>query len=128
MATSLRYVVLCNALLLALPPGWCCVTPARTVESKAKTPPPCTCCHCSEANDLQQTSLPAKPTIPSKPCCKSSNFAVAASPEKSVKMPATGLVTFAIGLNAASTGHLVIVPSLPIPSPPLHVLKCLWLC
>jgi hypothetical protein len=128
MATFLRYVVLGNALLLALPPGWCCVSPAQTVDSKAKTPPPRNCCHCSEANESQQTSLPAKPTVPSVPCCKAGSFTVAASPEKTVKMPVADTVAFSLRLIEVADVHPVTICGLPISSPPLHLLNCLWLC
>ena len=122
----LRGLVLSCSLALALPPGWCCLVPARATQD---TPVPAG--HCCSYTKSAPPADPVPEPAPAKPggcgCCERDSTppldperliaapAPAASPAVEPSPPRAGPgLTFAVGFHA--------------PSPPLQILYCVWLC
>lgn len=121
-------LVLCNAFLLVLPQGWCCVLPMQAGETLAPVPEAKSCCHAKTA----QPKTPAQQEEPVRPvpsCCCEADYAApevakVASPEYFALLSwalvdIDVIATPAVAANAAE---------LPIFIPPLRLLHCLWLC
>lgn len=128
----LRLASLACGLLLALPPGWCCLWlpgPARASAAPTEVPagPCCPCC-----NHPAQPAEPAAPAPPQRCPCADRE---ATTPE-AVKPPALqagdSLATPVPAADdlapSAAPGGLVPASSLALPSAPLNVLHCVWLC
>ena len=110
------------ALLLALPPGFCCFAVAGTA---AKGSPPKSCCQKSAARHSDQQ--PAQHCPHGATCCERHGV----NPPDAVQIS-----------DLQSQGIVAAVPALPLPAvglnadpgvvlphtgPPLHVLHCVWL-
>jgi hypothetical protein len=130
----LRLASLTCGLLLALPPGWCCLWlpgPARAVAASTDAPAepccPC-CCHPAQPTELPP---PAPAPVPRCPCADRD----ATTPE-AVKPPALQAgadpgapVPAAADLSpSAAPGGSLPALSLALSSAPLNVLHCVWLC
>jgi hypothetical protein len=127
-AWILKIVLLGNALLLALPPGLCCLEPARRREVK---PPPTACCQTRQEGSSEPASAPARDSQVEKCCCL-----------REAVIPGQGDLTGLTPLDAAASfalpafdpPRLVALSAgvdaylLADPGPPLHVLKCVWRC
>jgi hypothetical protein len=149
MRTALRYLVLCNALLVALPPGWCCVLPMQPANLGAEPVECCTnsttprpkpieptrqrsCCHHADSS-AQASIMPAAPVSDSLPtvpncCCE---FVPSVVPNVySVDLHDGVGVPLAATINGLiSAGQSLEIPCVFHPvSPPLHLQNCVWLC
>jgi hypothetical protein len=123
MVAVLRVLVLANALLLALPPGWCCL-PA---DEPARAAAPCRgCCH--QAGDPQDATPEPEPLPPANDCCCLWD-----------SVPPPDSRGLAPDLSVAAAVFAEALPVLHAPRvereaphsfapPPRHVLLCLWLC
>src|SRR5438132_507194 len=106
MGTLFRCLVLCNALLLALPPGWCCARslgscdrPPPKVEQTTETPS-ATCCHHREPETAKSPRpIDPRPALP-KTCCWRGDATPAAVPKK---------------LQAERAQELILACAAPIP-------------
>jgi hypothetical protein len=128
MSNVLRILVLGNALLLALPPGWCCLLPARPTAPAPEDALPC-CPLCR--HEAQQPASPpeACPNPPAGGCSCQSDPATppqakTAAPDLSVApdFASAGEALAPTGIGPA----LAVLPSFA--SPPLQVLLCVWRC
>jgi hypothetical protein len=128
MSVFSRYLVLASALVLALPPGWCCVRPALAAESRAEPAPARVCCHCAVPEQGPRKPVPTKPGFPSKPCCEVGSGTIVTSPEKPQNTLVADLTTVAPGLDNAFDEQVTVFCTVPASSLPLHVRNCLWLC
>lgn len=127
-----RVVIAVSALTLILPPGWCSFVSFKKVEPRHETPTKvngncCDLCHCRK-----QEKPPAPiPELPPRTrcCCYELDWLKPPLSEQvdddltfSVPLDLTGQRFAPYAICAAAD------LSLPVPSPPLHVLKCVWLC
>src|SRR3954452_7725038 len=122
MVKASRYLLMLTAsLVLVLPAGWCCL-----LQGKAHGPTPAghTCCCCDSPSEEESEPTPE----PTSCCCGDNNLPL---PEQavSVDVPAGVSLLPAADLASSAQTHAAIhfLPA-PIPSRPLHVLRCLWLC
>ena len=128
MRTALRnFLVLATCVLLALPPGWCCIVAMTT----CRPAPRLDCVDCRTGCCPQPAppkELPAR--APVKSCCLDQHLALKKTAEAD---------EYGWSGGAADLPYLTITPalathvSLPVASrlaPPrnLHVLLCVWLC
>jgi hypothetical protein len=122
-AGLIRLLSLGCGLLLALPPAWCCYNPLPRGPAPAE-PAHASCCHKKEA------PKPAPCQPPPVHCpCYDRNTAPPAGPTK-ITADLSHPVPLAL---AAADDHRAGPPFDAGPvrltlSPPLHLLKCLWLC
>ena len=130
----LRSLAFACSLLLALPPGWCCLWlpgPARAAAAPTEAPaePCCPCCNHPVPPTESEAPAPAPPQR--CPCADRETT----TPE-AVKPPAL-LAGDHLGTPipcaddlapSAAPGGLVPASSLAPSSAPLNVLHCGWLC
>lgn len=140
---AMKALVIGNALLLAMPPGWCCRD--WTVRDAAPAPA-ASCCHARTAGHASSPGhtqhaqaqeapsrdvAPAQPALPKIQCCC---LREAPTPPRVtfdaqtqiylVLSPAPSLDLTAEGAAVARVGDAVFHNA----GPPLHVLQCVWLC
>jgi hypothetical protein len=125
MNALLRVLVVGNALLLTLPPGWCC--PAPVAEKPAAPPAAPSCCHAEvpPAPDSQPLSCPMSAT---KCCCQ---FDSTAPPHiaKYVVDSAWSLPLIpAVSPSVSDAAIAAEAAAILFPSPPINVLQCVWRC
>jgi hypothetical protein len=130
---QLRLSALACGLLLALPPGWCCLllpcpvraaAPAQTEATADEAQCPC-CRH--TVPQPQPPSDAAPPRCPQPTCCAAAPDAVKPSaPLADTALPAA-LPAADLSPCPAPTGPAAAVAPSPA-STPLHVLHCVWLC
>jgi hypothetical protein len=119
-------------VMLALPPGWCCIlAPAAAVAAeRPSVPGPPACCPgcCPEPSPAQDEQPPSR--APCTVCCGDQNVPLSKratdyAPDATVAaLPVTVAVLPGPG---GAPGR--IAPAWPL-SPPraLHLLQCVWLC
>jgi hypothetical protein len=130
MRPLLRALVLCNGLLLGLPPGWCCPFLARAHEPAPQAKP---CCHHTEETEQPSPPTPPANPEPGKPCdaCACQRDATVTPdtrtlhPDVAVAIPLAlaHVGTFPVGGSALSAR-----PDVYALSPPPQLLHCVWLC
>lgn len=132
MGFVLRSLVLVTSLVLALPPGWCNFVPSQKSGKSEETPKKahggcCDLCHCQDRE--KPPPQHDKPIPLTRCCCYELDWLKPSPPEEIDSDPVLSVPLiivdahpscFCVGVAADLT--------LPIPSPPLHVLKCVWLC
>jgi hypothetical protein len=128
----LRSLLTVCCLVLALPPGWCSIVSAPVARDKEVPPKKahsgcCDLCHCKDRE--KPSPEPKQPAPPSRCCCYELDWL---KPNPPVTAQADlSLVAFVTPLDniptVAPVGYDLDL-SIPVPSPPLHVLKCVWLC
>jgi hypothetical protein len=126
MGTIAQFLALCTAVLLALPAGWCCASPAPEVtETKSNVPP---CCQSKHEEGKSSDSAPGNPHRNCE-CCWAPESSTA--PSKTF-VPDGALVAIPVAVvTAPITLPSVIEPvetRLLSASSPLHVLLCTWIC
>ena len=124
-----RILVLICSLQLALPQGWCCQLIASAAKSVAETATSEATCHsCCHRNAVPEPT--EKPTEPSKGDCSCTardtllpDTVKQINADFFVYLPVPGNVTpiTAIAADTAEFDH-------SLPTCPLHVIHCLWLC
>jgi hypothetical protein len=141
-APLLKLAVVLQALLLALPPGWCCAIAWPTGKTVAggeaasgntgETVRPC--CHArmpSRPGDADRNSAPSRPTPvrPAAECCCSR---VATTPPRLVHQTDDDALPLYVDLPIANatvlSGQRDTVQCVHPAGPRLHVLKCVWRC
>jgi len=121
-----RILVHLCSVLLATPIGWCCWLPVVHADEKADE---AKCC-CTP----KEKPVPSKQEAPqpSRSCCCEAIPVISSTSELTGKDPASALPAILVpsaSLAAISLASSVLDPrSLHDPSPPLHLLHCLWLC
>lgn len=122
---SLQLCTLLNAMLLALPPGWCMSVcqPQIAEPAAAKM----SCCQRAAAKTTDSTKSPVMPTV--RCCC----LRDATVPEKSVQLPDVhSLFLPTVSNDLASLGEYPATYEaafIPIDAGlRLHVLLCVWRC
>jgi hypothetical protein len=124
-------LVFAAALLLALPPGWCCV-PLSLGKASASPLANRGCCQTQASSPGQpcpEHNQADGPVVPSTSCCCPAGSVLPPAPE----LPPVGWISAALpaiggaDLAPAASWPTWDVPS-PFPSPPLQILHCVWLC
>jgi hypothetical protein len=138
-------VLLCS-LPLVLPRGWCCIFAGPLKAALTKVAPsrpgccPCTgercrscaggtCCSCATQTPPADPGQPDTPR-PVKHCpCADRDTTLSSGPEQGSPdlLPPEPLAELTLPVVALAR-FLGAVPAFPFHPPPLHVLKCLWLC
>ena len=119
-------------LVLLLPPGWCSIVCAPVVESKGEGPKKthggcCDLCPCQDRE--KPPAEPNKPAPPSRCCCYELDWLKPKPPPRPVvDLSLFAFVTPADRAPTSATVRHELDLSIPVPSPPVHVLKCVWLC
>jgi len=127
MAMNLRILACTQALLLALPPGWCCIAPQ---PAAAEQPLVATgyldCCH--QDSPTNDTPGPCSGR-PIDLCCCHADMTIPAS-----QLTMTGKAIFTVPVSLAgdtTTDQCAPRPlavGLRPPGPSLQVLHCVWRC
>lgn len=122
-----RILMLCCGLLLALPPGWCCIfaiQPAR--KETRKIVPHCPCC-CDKSQEPNPTPKPAPHKPQRCPCADRQTT----TPDSVKAMPVSLTVLAVLPvLDPTLTESLACTPA-PLPtfvSSSPQLLHCVWLC
>lgn len=121
-----KCLVFATALLVALPPGWCC---AKQVVKPEKAPAKAKhCCCCPESSPKPQSGTNRLPPDFFKNCCCQKDTTAPQNPESPALdlSPAISLVIDNSGKHAIHTA--VLLDAASFSSPPLHILQCLWRC
>ncbi len=127
-----RFLTLVGSLLLALPPGWCCMlwpqAPAQETRTAASQTRPC-CGQC-EPEGKPPAPSPGKPApLPAGKCpCHDRDTTSPDAPKgvgPHLLAPATPLVVGPPPCWAGSGRH---VDPPAFVSNPLRLLNCVWLC
>jgi hypothetical protein len=133
MSALSRRFLLTACCLVLLPQSWCsfvavaqgCGREKKTV-SKAQS----SCCDLCQCGNRQEPTPEPKRPIPSSQCrCCQLDWLKPKPPQNPVVD--LSLFAFLAGLEADSTRPAVqrdLGMSIPGPSTPLHLLKCVWLC
>jgi hypothetical protein len=126
-AFASKLLVLTSAVLLALPPGWCCATPSQKPAQTPAKHAAHSCCR-----QPKQTPTPDQEPGPGQPvqkCCCENDLASPANPEKaspdltfSVPVPSPDTLMAEVGGAGAASAIS------PTASPPLYILQCVWRC
>ncbi len=117
-------------LVLVLPPGWCRFASARGARDEEEAPQQAHggCCDLRHCKDREKCPPePKHPTSPSRCCCYERDWLKPNPPEVRV----VDLSLMAMVIPEESTCAVLrnqLCLSIPGPSPPLHLLKCAWLC
>jgi hypothetical protein len=132
MQPFLRHLApLACGLLLALPPGWCCLLqpcPARAAAPAPADPgPQCPCC----SHPIPPPEAPA-PVPPPRCPCADRDATKSGTVKPPALLPGDGLAaapTSAPDLQPSTApGESLAGPNLALPSVSLHILHCVWLC
>src|SRR5262245_14200997 len=146
MSRRLTILVLVCSLPLILPRGWCCLFagPVRAALKKLAAPRPgrcpCTgasccscaggcCCSCAVESAPARHGKPDTPR-PVKHCpCSDRDTTLPSGPEKcdADLLPPDPVIGPSLPVEPPPIFARATLP-FPSPPPPLHVLKCLWLC
>jgi hypothetical protein len=133
MSLLSRILVLGSAMVIALPPGWCCLgfrvaaaeyTPAEAV------PQPKSCCHTEPEPVAADEPAGQAPSAPALSCCCRDEAAVRSDQKVVADGPtlAAPLVPPAVDwagpLTSSHTDHLTPLALASL----LQVLHCVWLC
>jgi len=127
MSAFPKLLVLTCALLLALPPGWCCATPNPKAADLPAQPTHSCCQH--EQPTPNQEPMPA---VPVQQCCCEKDLASPSSPSSPKTTSLDLAISIPVVIPDAPAAHVAGVGVLdfagPSPSPPLNVLQCVWRC
>lgn len=125
----LRFIAMLCCVNLALPPGWCSMAfpPHAQPPAAAKHGGCCKLCGCKDREEPPPAA--PKPVPPARCCCYELDWLKPPLPV-TVQLDG-GLVALLPPPDAIpAEPSLRLVSDLAIrgPSPPLHVLNCVWLC
>lgn len=118
-------------VVVVLSPGWCSTVAAPvtgSTEEPTKQAPGgcCELCHCKDRE--KPPPEPKQPAPPSRCCCYELDWL---QPNQPVTVEADPLLVAFVTLldnpSVVAVGY-DLDQSIPVPAPPLHVLKCVWLC
>jgi hypothetical protein len=120
----IHMLVLTNAMLLAFPPSWCCMVRfPRAAEEKAQS-----CCQ-KKANPCGSKEKQPEPRSTDDCCCRIDATLPPHAEVASNRLDDLGLIVGFVDLEACSlfdVGQEAAVEI--IPSPPLRICHCVWLC
>ena len=128
----IRGVVLWNALLLALPQGWCCLVPrlpvrpcpepARSAAEQGKD-----CCHPKGPGDSGVRKA-LSPQEPCRQCCCQDGSEVVAPEKARLDLATAAVVPVSSGDSEIDRQGVAPAWGFYSHSPPLRFLHCVWLC
>lgn len=119
-----KLLALCNALLLALPAGWCCLPAAEEGRESHVQPAP-TCCASQEREPAPDDPSPVQSD---SECCCPKDGLRATTVEQTLSL-STAILAVVPGIVAAQPEATALHTSVLVDaSPPLNVLQCVWRC
>jgi hypothetical protein len=135
-----RSLAILSGLLLALPQGWCCffgvadccAKPQQTQKEESAPPTPkrsCCCCLEQPSGEPTDSEPVPPPTKPAKSCCCEKQ--PTAPPKAVQQLPDLDALPSTLPIPLTTDAREESVPAGQVfigPSPPLHVLHCIWLC
>jgi hypothetical protein len=128
-----RYLLLTCGLLLALPPGWCCMVPARGVAEdvrKRDDSPPRSCC--DRGHRAPAPAAPERPKRAPLPFDQCPCFERSASTDVPKTVGCDHALAAPLPLVDLVPSPTVAVPTLAQPASPLdsslQLVHCVWLC
>jgi hypothetical protein len=122
-------LALSAALLLALPPGWCCFPLQRSPEA-GPTAPKRECCHGGAAPG-ERGPAPSDheaPAAPASSCCCLTDTTLPPTPQTPPADSTSAPLVLPDGIAAHPTAADPIPASAVHSPPPPRLLHCLWLC
>jgi hypothetical protein len=134
-----KRVVLVFALVLALPPHWCCVLPLKAAQTTVGQSSAASCCH--DTNEPSQATCccsskprPAAPPAQPVPFVEACGCAIPLSTPPAGVAPsppeAAALIVFADINGSITSGvvHQQLEEFSPPPDCSLHLFQCVWRC
>lgn len=126
-----KILVIASSVLLALPPGWCTFIslPIVRAKSEASTKAHGGCCDLCRCPDQAKPPQPQEPTPPSRCCCYELDWLKPVPPQR-VEVDTTSAI-FIVPSNCSPGQRIAsqdLDLSIPVPSPPLQILHCVWTC
>jgi hypothetical protein len=132
-----RLLALCGAMILALPPGWCCFALNALVAASAQAgdaaPPVHQCCRTPATPPTPATPAgkdatpPAGPTTPKKACCCQQDVSgpkdADTHPQAPVAAMACAPQPAPVIVSSPPTGRLI-----PGTTVSLQLIHCVWTC
>ena len=119
-------------LVLAMPQGWCGHLPALRGKVTGEAPKKlhggcCDLCHCEDSE--KPPPEPEAPAPPSRCCCYELDW-LKPNPRVAVEADAAlvGFVERVVGTLPHVSAPLEQGLTIHAPAPPIHLLKCVWLC
>lgn len=134
-----RFLVFACSLLLALPQGWCCLFALQTAKAATATEDTATtherntkaCCPCCSQNPDPEHGSKDKPSGPSKRVCCCPDRDATLSSSSSIEKADAGFAVLLPPLVSVAPAFALleeVVSNFLLPTLPLHLLKCVWLC
>lgn len=131
-SVTLKSLVLAGSLVQLLPSGWCSIVTLPGVGGGNEAPKKdhggcCDLCHCKDRE--KPPPEPSRPLPPPRCCCYELDWLKPPSQVK-VEVDISFVVFLVPSDRLAMCGVLQhrLDVSTPVPSPPLQILKCVWLC
>jgi hypothetical protein len=125
-------LILATSLVLVLPPGWCrfvCLPIIRSAKAESPQSHGGCCDLCHRQDREEPAPEPPKPPPPSRCCCYELDWLKPTPPKKiEADLSLAAYLTPMHDLPPRAVRPDGLGLSLPGPSPPLHILKCVWLC
>jgi hypothetical protein len=126
-----RFLLIACGIVVVPPPAWCQFVTFPQVHGKAETPKKAHdgCCDSCGCKDREKPPREPKHPVPAcRCCCYELDWLKPNPPEKPVvDLSLLAFLTPHSGSEFATLRHDLGL-SLRGPSPPLHLLKCVWLC
>jgi hypothetical protein len=132
-STFPRFLLLACGLLLALPPGWCCMVPAHAVAQetrKSDDSQPRSCCgHSKEAPKPAAPEGPKRAPLPFGrcPCCDRTTSTDAPKTLGCDQALAAPLPLIVLAASPTLAGPILDQPVSPFDHS-LQLIHCVWLC
>jgi hypothetical protein len=118
-----KLLVLTNAVLLALPIGWCCVVNVRQASAAPEVPVVHSCC----GNDAGQPASSDSPQSPiSRECCCQTDW-TPSSAEPRILPPAAPAIDMVLIELETDISEAFLAP-FTLSAPPFRILHCVWRC
>jgi hypothetical protein len=131
LSSFLHHLLLACGLLLALPPGWCCMLQLPKAEEQARpaAPKSVPCCCCKKGAKPASPTPAPPPQRPARcPCADRHSTAPDAPKVIGCDLSCVApLPTTDLAPSGTAAGHPVVFRALPSETSP-HLLNCVWLC
>src|SRR5262249_2346050 len=130
MTNLARSLALSCSLIVALPPGWCCVTPpGSTSKASTGSAPSHHCCVREKCGDSpSQSPTPAPQPCERCPCMDRDLSTPEQSRTSDMALTPAPFVALPELPNLLIASRDFGQPTTQIATNPLHVLNCTWLC
>src|SRR5262245_2224143 len=129
MSILWRVLVLCTAVAMALPSGWCCAAAKQVRHECVGTLPAHSDCCCRKTEADPSAPAPMETPPPGKVCCCQNNPLALSDSEQTVELAPVCGVTSNFDLLSPLRYHEVIAAGRSdFISPLKRLLYCVWRC